>query len=255
MSDTLGELLELGLYAGTMLLESGAEVYRIEDTVSRMLKAAGAAAVTSLVTPTGIFLSVDVAGVVGTRIGRIHRRSTNLYRVSAINSLSRSEQVGSSPPAVVLQQLKEIERQTLSYPFAWLLASATVGGTAFAALFGARGLDLPAAAVVSLLVFAVSSLMSRAGLPRLLADFSGGLLAAASALSLTLLVPTMHYDKVILGAIMSLVPGVLLTTAVRDMLAGDLLSGTTRMSEALFIAAAIAAGVGSVLGWWIKWVQ
>jgi uncharacterized membrane protein YjjP (DUF1212 family) len=106
-----------------------------------------------------------------------------------------------------------------------------------------------------LAVFVLVWLMSKASLPRLLADYTGGFLAGAIALSLTLLVPTMHYDKVILGAIMSLVPGVLLTTAVRDMLVGDLLSGTTRMAEALFIAAAIAAGVGSVLGWWIRWIH
>lgn len=255
MNDVLGELLDLGLYAGTMLLESGAEVYRIEDTISRMLRATGASEVESLVMPTGIFLSVDFAGTVGTRIGRVHHRSTNLRRVSAINGLSRSLQPGNSPPDFVMQELRQIAQDTPAYPMGWQLASATVGGTAFAGLFGARGFDLPAAALASLSVFAVVSIMTKAKLPRLLADFAGGFLAGVIALSLTLLAPTMHYDRVILGAIMSLVPGVLLTTAVRDMLAGDLLSGTTRMSEALFIAAAIAAGVGSVLGWWIRWVR
>lgn len=255
MGDVLGDLLDLGLYAGTMMLESGAEVYRIEDTMDRMLRSTGANEVSSLVTPTGIFLSVDVAGTVGTRIGRVRQRSTNLRRVSAVNGLSRSLRDGIHSPIQVLQELRMIEQRTAAYPFGWQLASATVGGTAFAALFGASGPDLPAAALASLIVFAVVSLMSASQLPRLLADFAGGFLAAVVALSLTSLVPTMHYDRVILGAIMSLVPGVLLTTAVRDMLAGDLLSGTTRMSEALFIAAAIAAGVGSVLGWWIRWVR
>lgn len=255
MNDIVGELLDLGLYAGTMLLESGAEVYRIEDTISRMLKATGASEVESLVTPTGIFLSVDCLGTTGTRIGRVHHRSTNLRRVSAINDLSRSLQAGNSPPNSVKLKLRQLEQDTLAYPLCWQLASATVGGTAFAGLFGAAGWDLPAAALASLSVFALVSMMTKINLPGLLADFAGGFLAGVIALSLTLLVPTMHYDRVILGAIMSLVPGVLLTTAVRDMLAGDLLSGTTRMSEALFIAAAIAAGVGSVLGWWIRWVR
>lgn len=255
MSELIGELLELGLHAGKSLLESGAEVYRIEDTMDRMLRSAGAHAVESIVTPTGIFLSVHVGNSVGTRIGRIRRRATNLHRVSAINSLSRALQPGNCPPAEVLCKLVQIEQQTPAYPPLWQLLAATVGGTAFASLFGATGFDLPATALASCLVFLISSLLARPGLPRLLADFTGGATASLIALSLTRLVPTMHYDKVILGAIMSLVPGVLLTTAVRDMLNGDLLSGTARLGEALFIAAAIAAGAGAILGWWIRWAQ
>lgn len=255
MSDLLGSLLELGLHAGKLLLESGAEVYRIEDTVERMLRSSGADRVESIVTPTGIFLSVHLGERIGTRIGRIHRRATNLHRVSAINGLSRALTPAGALPEEVLERLRQIERQTPAYAFPWQLLAATVGGTAFAGLFGASGLELPATAVASCLVFLLSAGLARPGLPRLLADFAGGATASLVALSLSQIVPTMHYDKVILGAIMSLVPGVLLTTAVRDMLNGDLLSGTTRLGEALFIAAAIAAGAGAVLGWWLRWMR
>jgi len=255
MSDLLGNLLELGLLTGKLLLESGAEVYRIEDTVERMLKATGAERVETIVTPTGIFLSVHLGDHIGTRIGRIRRRATNLHRVSAINSLSRALAPLGSRPEQVLARLHQIERQTTAYAASWQLLAASIGGTAFAGLFGATGLDLPATAVASCLVWLVGARLAKAGLPRLLSDFAGGATASLAALSLSQALPTMHYDKVILGAIMSLVPGVLLTTAVRDMLNGDLLSGTTRLGEALFIAAAIAAGAGAVLGWWLRWVR
>lgn len=247
------QLLELGLYAGSLLLESGAEVYRIEDTIHRMARACGAQSVECIVTPTGLYLTVSAAGLSGTKVRRIRMRSTNLARVSAINTLSRNLRGQDNLPSHVFARLEQIVDSTAGYPTWVQYAAAVVGGTAFAALFGANGLDLPAAALCSLLVFASVRGMSRFELPRLLADFVGGIVAGAAALSLTLLFPTMHYDRVILGSIMSLVPGVLLTNAVRDMLAGDLLSGTTRMSEALFIAAGIAAGVGAVLGWWLRW--
>lgn len=54
-------------------------------------------------------------------------------------------------------------------------------------------------------------------------------------------------DKIVIGGIMPLLPGVVLTNAVRDMLAGDLVSGVARATEALLIAAAIAAGIIVVL--------
>ncbi len=247
------QLLELGLYAGTLLLESGAEVYRIEDTIYRMARACGADSVETIVTPTGLYLTITAKGVSGTKVRRIRTRSTNLARVSAINTLSRSLSGQNNLPDDVLDGLGEVIANTTGYP-AWVqFLAAIVGGTAFANLFGASGMDLPAAAFCSLLVYSSVRGASHLGLPRLLADFIGGIVAGATALSLTAVITTMHYDRVIIGSIMSLVPGVLLTTAVRDMLSGDLLSGTARMSEALFIAAAIAAGVGAVLGWWLRW--
>ncbi|MGI6359164.1 MAG: threonine/serine exporter family protein [Bacillota bacterium] len=247
VNDRLGSLLDLGLYAGRLLLESGAEVYRTEDTLDRMLRAAGAEMVDSIVTPTGIFLSVHYGGLSGTRIGRVRSRGTNLKRVAAINSLSRALSPGNSPPTEVLQKLRSIEERTGPEKLIWQLAAAMVGGATFSWLFGASRLELLGSALASGLVFLLSTYVARPRLPRILADFTGGAIASSAALSLTVLFPTMLYERVVLGAIMTLVPGVSLTTAVRDMLSGDLLSGTTGLGEALFIAAAIAAGAGAVL--------
>ena len=255
MLATIDKLLELGLYAGTLLLASGAEVYRIENTIFHMLTACGADTVDCIVTPTGIHLSVRLGENSGTRVRRIEQRSTNLRRVSAINTLSRS--LGNSQQSTddVLKALEAIESETEHNlqeiePFA-----AALGGTAFAALFGARGWELPLTALVSIIVFVGKTLLKERGIPGLLADFAGGSLAALCALLSTLLIARLPYEHIVLGSIMTLVPGVLLTSGVRDMLAGDLLSGVIRMAEALFTAASIAAGVGAVLGWWIKWIH
>ena len=53
---------------------------------------------------------------------------------------------------------------------------------------------------------------------------------------------------VILAALMILVPGMLFTTALRDCIAGDTLSGQARRSMAILTAAAIALGnIGTLL--------
>ncbi len=252
MADQIGKLLELGLYAGRLLLENGAEIYRVEDTIHRMLMASGADEVSVIVTPTAIHLSVCKDEARGSQVRRIHQRSTNLARVSAINNLSRSLRPRARSPESITAELSQIERDVTAYAPSLQIFAAGIGGMAFAALFGATGWELPAAALAGLAVQIGVQLLGRVAWPRLLQDFAGGFLAALTAVVLSQLVPTIDYNRVIVGAIISLVPGVLLTTGVRDMLAGDLLSGTIRMSEALFVAAAIAAGVAVVLGWWVR---
>ena len=54
-------------------------------------------------------------------------------------------------------------------------------------------------------------------------------------------------DKVIIGGIVSLMPGIALTNGIRDVANCDYLSGTIRAIDAVLIAAGIALGVGLVL--------
>ena len=51
----------------------------------------------------------------------------------------------------------------------------------------------------------------------------------------------------IIGAIMPLVPGIALTTSIRDFFNGDYLSGTIHMIDALLTSFSIAVGVGAVM--------
>ena len=49
-------------------------------------------------------------------------------------------------------------------------------------------------------------------------------------------------DNVIIGNIMTLIPGLGLTNALRDLFTGDSIAGLLRTIEAVLIALAIAAG-------------
>jgi uncharacterized membrane protein YjjP (DUF1212 family) len=51
---------------------------------------------------------------------------------------------------------------------------------------------------------------------------------------------------------MNLVPGVAITNSMRDIIAGDLVAGLTKLTEALIIGTAIAIGTGftfSIVGY------
>lgn len=56
-----------------------------------------------------------------------------------------------------------------------------------------------------------------------------------------------HVDKIVIGAFMNLVPGVAFTNSLRDIIAGDLIAGLTRLTEALLTALAMALGAGIVM--------
>ena len=93
--------------------------------------------------------------------------------------------------------------------------------------------------------------LARLGVNRFANDFLGGALGALNAVLMSLVFPT-SVQPTVIGAILILVPGVLLTNAVRDSISGDLLSGAARTVEALLVAVAVAAGVGSVLSLWVR---
>lgn len=52
-----------------------------------------------------------------------------------------------------------------------------------------------------------------------------------------------HADKVLIGIIMLLIPGIILTNSIRDILLGDIISGSLRLVEAILMAATLALGM------------
>ena len=72
----------------------------------------------------------------------------------------------------------------------------------------------------------------------------GSMLVASIALTALRWGAPVHTDKVIIGTLMNLVPGVALTNFMRDLMAGDFIAGMLKLTEALLIATAIALGTG-----------
>ncbi len=58
-------------------------------------------------------------------------------------------------------------------------------------------------------------------------------------------------DVIIIASVMPLVPGLLITNAIRDLMAGHFVSGLSKGAEAFLTAFAIGAGVAVVLTLWL----
>ena len=58
----------------------------------------------------------------------------------------------------------------------------------------------------------------------------------------------MRIDKLIIGSILPLVPGLAFVNSIRDIANSDFISGIVRIVDALLVFVYIAIGVGFVLG-------
>jgi uncharacterized membrane protein YjjP (DUF1212 family) len=114
-------------------------------------------------------------------------------------------------------------------------------------LFGGSSADAPASFVIGATIKALSFVMSKVRFNEFFTYILGGVIAALLSLLAVDLGLALHADKVIIGSIMILVPGIAIVNGIRDMIMGDLVAGISRIVEAFFIAVAIAAGSGIVL--------
>ncbi len=249
MSDyynSFDQTMELCQLAGRIMLFSGGETYRVEDTIVRVARACGMEA-ESYVTPTGIFITLYKEARTHSAMIRITYRTIDLSKVSMVNEVSRELSLGNITPDQACVRLKEIATAASGYsPLISNLCAGLASGS-FAYLFGGNLIDVAVAGFTGILVnITVNFLLARQAAV-FLATFLAALNAGLIALIAVNTGIVTQLDKIIIGGIMPLLPGVALTNAVRDMIAGDLVAGVARAVEALLIAAAIAAAVMMVL--------
>ncbi|MFC4601387.1 threonine/serine exporter family protein [Cohnella hongkongensis] len=240
---------ELCLLAGKIIMKSGGETQRVEETMNRIAAACGYSDSQSFVTPTGIFFSVGGANPV-TRLAGISERSTDLHKVAQVNDVSRRIGAGELTPAEALAQLKAIETARVVYPDWLQIVSAAVASGCFLIMFKGGWNDFVPAMLAGGVGFALLLVLHRWVPVRFFAEF----LSATTIGGLSILFVRAGFghdlDLMIIGSVMPLVPGLLITNAVRDLMAGHLVSGLSKGAEALLTASAIGAGIAVALSVW-----
>ena len=247
----LDKVLHISTYAGRILLENGAEIYRVEDTIVRICKAYGVNNVDSFATPTGIIVSVADEFKTSSIVKRIKVRRVDLDKIHLINDLCRNINSRNIPIDEFYDKLVEINNKP-TYPLWISIFFAAIASGSFAVLFGGTYNDFIGAFIIGLIIKAISIKFTQASINDFFINFIGGAITAFVALLLSNMHIISNIDKTIIGAIMLLVPGIAITNAIRDIIAGDYLAGLTKCAEALMIAVAIAAGTGTILSLWSK---
>lgn len=241
------EIVALAVETGDALLRNGAEVYRVEDTVMHIMDAYEIENYDVYVLSNGIFASAnedkdDSCSVIRhVPLGKMH-----LGRITALNQLSREICSHECPLKDAWARLEECKtlptnRRSVQIFFCGL------GSACFGYLFGGRPLEAFTAFFIGLLLQMFLNLMARHNTSKFMINILGSaFVTLMSLLVFSIGVPILH-DKVVIGNIMPLVPGIALTTSIRDFFNGDYLSGAIHMIDALLTAFCIAVGVGAVM--------
>lgn len=237
-------LAETAALAGELMLTSGAETHRAESTMSHILQKGTNARVTTLALTTSIMITIeDENSIPLTIVRRIFGGSIKLSRIVQVNEISRKFCNNTITLEEAYQQLQQIPAREYS-PTLYNLA--TIGiAIGFVMFFGGSFLDIIASIGTSAVLAAMITLCKHFHMGGFVLNcFSSAGLAFTCMLLKHTILPSIDTDIVIIGSIMSLVPGVAITNAIRDTLQGDYISGCARILEAFLTASAIAIGVG-----------
>lgn len=235
------KLLSCIMDIGEQLLTSGAEVHRVEDSVERMCVAYGATRTDVFIITSSMMVTIYVGDETYTQTRRIHSSSTNFEKIHLLNDLCRTICNQKLSVEEIRAQLKDCQA-VKTYPL-WLefIAYGVISG-AFALFFGG-GLNEMATALVMGAAVRLCLWLSDLLIPnKMFSKFFSSAVATTLALCAVALHLIPHEDNVMIGIIMTLIPGIGFTNALRDLFTGDSIAGLLRSIEAVLTALAIAAG-------------
>lgn len=243
------QVMDLAMDLGKFLLKSGAETSRVEDTMMRFCRSYGYYDLNVFCTPTVIILG-DESPVGKSRVFRVRWRSTDLGLIMDVNRFSYNFRQWNMTYEEAKRWLQE--RLALSHPYGdpVLCVAAGIGSACFCMLLGGDLYDFTGAFLTGFLAMACLKMMNNFHPTPFWENFIAGLIIGVVTQVCHLVQPECTVENMAVGALMPFLPGLAFTTGVRDYMAGDLLSGNSRIAEAALFALSIAIGLAFAMKAW-----
>ena len=233
---------------GVQLVRFGGEIQRAEDTVRRLFAAYGLEGEVFAV-PNCVWASVrSPDGGIHARMRRVPPIATNIEGIERLNDLSR--RLCAHPPAdpaLLRAYCRDVLEGLSSYPAALVLGGYFLGAFFFALFFSGGWAEAVAAGLAGLASGAVLLALGRAQANAFIATLASSLALGSAAYSLLALGIPINIEVTIAGGLMVLVPGLVFTSFMSDLLTGDMLAGLATFARAVLSAAAIALGTGAAM--------
>ncbi len=236
-------ILSMVLDIGEEMLSCGAEINRVEDSIFRMLAAYGYRKVNVFSIPEFISASfVDYKGSMLTESRRIYKSSNDFHRLEELNEISRH--ICAHRPTIkeLWTKLESMEPVSYSNNKLVIALGYFMGGAGFTVFLGGNLLDSLAAGIVALIFMASARFSKIQNMNKIVFAAVSAFLGGFSAVLLCLWGVGDNLDKIMIGDIMLLIPGMALTTSIKDMMCGDIIAGLLRFIESIMVAGAIALG-------------
>lgn len=250
--EDFGEVLLTAMEAGHILLENGAEVFRVEETMLRISRYFGMMDEDFFVLSNGIF-TTGGSWKSGhqesfAKVQHIPMHAASLDKVVAINQLSRDVEAGKyNTLEEINEKLREIRNMPGKSHKMQILCSG-IGAACFCLLFGGDFLDAAAALVAGLVLY---FFLLKLSIPilhftKITENLCGGALVTILCLIFYKIGFGHNLNHMIIGAVIPLVPGIAFVNGIRDIADRNYIAGTVRILDAILVFVCIAIGVGIV---------
>lgn len=239
---TSEDVLEVASEAGHILLENGAEISRVEDTMERISSHYGVHTGHFFVLSNGIFTTSSSNKYANVEF--IPIRGIQLSKVVEVNRLSYRIAADKVSLTQARAELDAIRDEPMKPAWEQIVGSA-FGAAGFCAVFGGGFMDCAAAFVIGTLLYLFLLFVSSRYLSKIVGGICNSLVATLLCLASYRLGFGSSLSNIIIGAIMPLIPGVPFVNGVRDLADSDYIAGTTRLTDAMLGFFCIALGVGT----------
>lgn len=247
IEQTDNEVLEAAMAAGHILLENGAEIARVEETMERICRHFGVESENFFVLSNGIFTTgnqkMSRQGGQFAKVLHIPVKGTQLDKVVAVNQLSREVEEGNYSIEQVREKLEQI-RNVPGKSFLIQILASGVGSACFCYLLGGSLIDSTVSFVSGFLLYIFVLKVSTLRMTKITRNICGGALVTSICILSYRLELGENLSHMIIGSIIPLVPGVPFTNGIRDIADGDYISGAVRLLDAILVFLCVAIGVG-----------
>lgn len=234
---------------GELLLQSGAEVNRVEDTVRRMGAAYGFQRVDVFSITSSIMASAHGdGGTVYSQNRRVLHYANDMNKIEKINYLSRRACRNPLAEEALEEEIQKIRALKSYKEWIQFLNYGLVAGS-FTVFFRGTAMDGLVSFLCGLILRLVLRLGRRLGLKTIVLNFFTSVVVGVSTVGFMAVGLGDQLDQIIIGNIMLLIPGVLLTTSLRDMINGDLVTGIMGLGDAILRSLAISFGFALAMTW------
>ena len=240
------EIITAATEVGYQMLRFGAEVFRVEQAIEFICNAYDVAEVDVFAIPNSIVVTISDEQQFFTKTKRVKRHTINLDRVDQFNSLSREICQNKPDLAAIKEEIDRILRRPKYGPVRLFMAYCMVSFF-FSLFYGGTLRDGLAALIIGGIVRLLVTFLERIHTN----SFLMTILCSAAMTALTIVSVKIglgdETDTILIGVLMTLVPGVALANCMRDFIANDIVAGLSRLAQALLTASGIAIGVFVVL--------
>ena len=241
-----GVELEIILKAGKILLSSGAEISRTEDTMNYIARAMNFKDLEAYVSNRGIFATAKkVDGTEITRICNVPEVDINLSKIESVNALSRRITQKNITIEEIESELNQIDTMS-DYSFFWRLVAYTLGASGFSYAIGSSITDSIIAGIIGLILGVYMCTIKRILSSDVLITILGSILIALLGNLFIHFELGSNLSVILLGAMIDIVPGVPFVNAIREYSQNNYNTGITLMMGALLTCISMAVGVAVV---------